>query len=123
MFSTQAKDSLARSITVRLVGLVEQILASHPQIHGAGELNDLEIAAHSVLKAADQRVPFPECIAAADQHDQRRDRSGERREPETPFQPRRRWGLHGLRRLDLVCPIAVACGAIASGGRRAATAT
>jgi tetratricopeptide (TPR) repeat protein len=44
--------------------LVEQILASHPRIHGAGELNDLEVAACSVLNAGDQPLPFPECIAA-----------------------------------------------------------
>jgi hypothetical protein len=31
--------------------LIEQILASHPQIHGAGELTDLETAAGSVLNA------------------------------------------------------------------------
>ena len=32
--------------------LIEQILASHPQIHGAGELTDLEMAANTVLSAA-----------------------------------------------------------------------
>ena len=38
--------------------LIEQILASHPQIHGAGELGNLEKAARV--------VPFPECIPALD---------------------------------------------------------
>ena len=44
--------------------LIEQILASHPQIHGAGELADLEIAANTVLSAGDRQ--FPECIPALD---------------------------------------------------------
>jgi tetratricopeptide (TPR) repeat protein len=46
--------------------LIEQILASHPQIHGAGELNDLESAACGELNAADRPVPFPEYIAATE---------------------------------------------------------
>jgi tetratricopeptide (TPR) repeat protein len=44
--------------------LIEQILASHPQIHGAGELADLEIAANTVFSAGDRQ--FPECIPALD---------------------------------------------------------
>jgi tetratricopeptide (TPR) repeat protein len=46
--------------------LIEQILASHPQIHGAGELSNLQIAMHSVLKGNGQPVPFPECVPALD---------------------------------------------------------
>ena len=46
--------------------LVEQILASHPQIHGAGELGNLEKAASTVLNACNPPVPFPECIPTPD---------------------------------------------------------
>ncbi len=42
--------------------LIEQILASHPRIHGAGELTDLEMAARSVLTAGNRPVPYPECV-------------------------------------------------------------
>jgi tetratricopeptide (TPR) repeat protein len=44
--------------------LIEQILASHPQIHGAGELAALEMAAGSVFNASDLPLPYPECIPA-----------------------------------------------------------
>ncbi len=44
--------------------LIEQILASHPQIYGGGELQALETAVASVLKAADSPVRYPECIPA-----------------------------------------------------------
>jgi Flp pilus assembly protein TadD len=46
--------------------LIEQILASHPQIHGAGELPDLETAVRTVLKASGHPVQFPECVPALD---------------------------------------------------------
>ena len=39
--------------------LVEQILASHPQIHGAGELSSLETVINSMLR-------YPECIPTLD---------------------------------------------------------
>ncbi len=38
--------------------LVEQILASHPKVHGAGELPDIERA----MIALNAESPFPECI-------------------------------------------------------------
>jgi tetratricopeptide (TPR) repeat protein len=41
--------------------LIEQILASHPQIHGAGELTDLETAMRNILGA-----PYPQCVADLD---------------------------------------------------------
>ena len=44
--------------------LIEQILASHPQIHGAGELRDLDAAISSVLSAGNRAVPYPECVPA-----------------------------------------------------------
>ncbi len=43
--------------------LIEQILASHPQIHGAGELPDLEVAASSLLRSD---AGYPECVSALD---------------------------------------------------------
>ena len=46
--------------------LIEQILASHPQIHGAGELTGLNIAASSVLNAGGRQAPYPECVPALD---------------------------------------------------------
>jgi Tfp pilus assembly protein PilF len=46
--------------------LIEQILASHPQIHGAGELNDLDAAVTSVLGAGGQRTRYPDCVPSLD---------------------------------------------------------
>ena len=46
--------------------LIEQILASHPQVHGAGELNDLESAINAVLNSVDASYRFPDDIAALD---------------------------------------------------------
>jgi tetratricopeptide (TPR) repeat protein len=46
--------------------LIEQILASHPQIHGAGELTDIEIATRTVLNEGCQPLPYPECILGLD---------------------------------------------------------
>jgi tetratricopeptide (TPR) repeat protein len=40
--------------------LVEQILASHPAIEGAGERSDLDGLSRRV--AADARVPYPDCV-------------------------------------------------------------
>jgi tetratricopeptide (TPR) repeat protein len=45
--------------------LIEQILASHPQIHGAGELMHLERTV-GALTAGDPPVPYPECVPAMD---------------------------------------------------------
>jgi tetratricopeptide (TPR) repeat protein len=47
--------------------LVEQILASHPQIHGAGELTALEkMEASGAFLAGDPPLPFPESVRALD---------------------------------------------------------
>jgi tetratricopeptide (TPR) repeat protein len=46
--------------------LIEQILASHPQIHGAGELSDLEITARAILNAGSEPAPFAERVPALD---------------------------------------------------------
>ncbi len=53
--------------------LIEQILASHPQIQGAGELTVLEkMEASGAFNAADSRLPYPESIPAFDGRDFRR---------------------------------------------------
>jgi hypothetical protein len=46
--------------------LIEQILASHPQVHGAGELNDLDAAVSSVLGTGGKPARYPECIPSLD---------------------------------------------------------
>ncbi len=46
--------------------LIEQILASHPQIHGAGELGDFDAAANSVFAAGDRSVGYPDSVSAMD---------------------------------------------------------
>ena len=46
--------------------LIEQILASHPQIHGAGELTDFEAAASGVFRAGGRVAEYPECAGAVD---------------------------------------------------------
>ncbi len=46
--------------------LVEQILASHPQVHAAGELKNLDRIANMVTDSAGRRIPFPQCISVLD---------------------------------------------------------
>jgi tetratricopeptide (TPR) repeat protein len=46
--------------------LIEQTLAGHPQIHGAGELPDLEIALGGVLSDGRRSLPYPECVPDLD---------------------------------------------------------
>jgi tetratricopeptide (TPR) repeat protein len=46
--------------------LVEQILASHPQIHGAGELTDFAEVVKGVLQEVKPPLPYPECVATLD---------------------------------------------------------
>jgi tetratricopeptide (TPR) repeat protein len=43
--------------------LVEQILASHPQVHGAGELHDVARMTASLPHLLKTRTPYPECAA------------------------------------------------------------
>jgi len=50
--------------------LIEQILASHPRIHGAGELTDLEKATRAAIH--DVANAFPECMSALDRDALRR---------------------------------------------------
>jgi len=46
--------------------LVEQILASHPLVHAAGELNNLDLLVRGVKDAAGRPIPFPRCVSALD---------------------------------------------------------
>jgi len=46
--------------------LVEQILASHPAVHGAGELAIFDKVVQSILGPANTQMPFPESVRAAD---------------------------------------------------------
>ena len=46
--------------------LVEQILASHPMVHGAGELKTLADVVSSIRDAAGNKLPYPEFIPALD---------------------------------------------------------
>jgi Tfp pilus assembly protein PilF len=46
--------------------LIEQILSSHPQIHGAGELNELNAAVRGVLDASGWQAQYPECVSSLD---------------------------------------------------------
>ncbi len=42
--------------------LLEQILASHSSVHGAGELNDLKAVAKTTQEFGSANVPYPNCI-------------------------------------------------------------
>ncbi len=46
--------------------LVEQILASHPRVHGAGELTDMRAAYRSLPALVGKQAPGVECVAALD---------------------------------------------------------
>ena len=46
--------------------LVEQILASHPAVHGAGELDDFRDMVKRMPARLGDGQPFPECVAALD---------------------------------------------------------
>ncbi|WP_187782065.1 sulfotransferase family protein [Gimesia chilikensis] len=42
--------------------LVEQILSSHPDVHGAGELSDISSIAGTMPRHTPGQTPYPECI-------------------------------------------------------------
>jgi len=46
--------------------LVEQILASHPQVHGHGELEQMTDLVRGLPERRGGRQPYPECVAALD---------------------------------------------------------
>ncbi len=47
--------------------LVEQILSTHPRIHGAGEMDDFPTMAHSLPAFVPGQASYPECVAHIDQ--------------------------------------------------------
>ena len=44
--------------------LIEQILASHPEVHGAGELTDFSRAAAGICEPEGAAIPYPEMLAS-----------------------------------------------------------
>jgi len=52
--------------------LIEQILASHPQVEALGEVSALTIAVSEVLTAGGRQVQYPECVPALDDAELRR---------------------------------------------------
>ena len=44
--------------------LVEQILASHPDVHGAGELGDIHHMTATLPSIAGKGIPYPQCVDA-----------------------------------------------------------
>ncbi len=61
---------LSSQVPVFIVGmprtgttLVEQILSSHPEVHGAGELPDISSIAGTTKQYAIQNIDYPECVA------------------------------------------------------------
>ncbi|MFN4258996.1 MAG: tetratricopeptide repeat-containing sulfotransferase family protein [Gemmataceae bacterium] len=43
--------------------LVEQILASHPEVHGNGELTDIQELVDALPSKLEGKTPYPECVA------------------------------------------------------------
>lgn len=44
--------------------LIEQILASHPDVHGGGERSDFENAVKSTCVSNGSEIPYPDCVRA-----------------------------------------------------------
>ena len=70
-FARRAGQGSGSQMPVFVVGmprsgtsLVEQIIASHPRIHGAGELPDIASIAGTIPKHAPGGQPYPDCMAA-----------------------------------------------------------
>ncbi len=47
--------------------LVEQILASHPQVHGHGELEEMAELVRGLSERLGSRQPYPECVKTLDE--------------------------------------------------------
>ena len=67
--ATAPRTSGASELPLFIVGmprsgtsLVEQIVSSHPKVHGAGELPDITWIANSLSKMTPSGKPYPECI-------------------------------------------------------------
>ena len=70
-FARRAGQGSGSEMPVFVVGmprsgtsLVEQIIASHPRIHGAGELPDIASIARAIPKHAPAGQSYPACLAA-----------------------------------------------------------
>ncbi len=68
-FKGRPPEGLESDLPVFVVGmprsgttLVEQILASHSQVFGAGELNDIKRIAHSATNYSQIKAPYPNCV-------------------------------------------------------------
>jgi hypothetical protein len=73
LFAAKAQIGSASEGLVFVVGmprsgttLVEQILASHPQVYGHGELTYLDRLPRSLPERLGGREPYPECVTALD---------------------------------------------------------
>ena len=69
--SSISKSSIDTSKPIFIVGmprsstsLTEQILASHPEVSGAGELNDINDIAAALAKTLNSPLPYPQCITS-----------------------------------------------------------
>lgn len=69
--STIAKSSIDTSMPIFIVGLprsgtslTEQILSSHPEVSGAGELNDINDIVVSLANTLNSNLPYPQCITS-----------------------------------------------------------
>jgi tetratricopeptide (TPR) repeat protein len=73
IFAAKGRNGSASDRPVFVVGmmrsgtsLVEQILASHPQIHGHGELEFLRETVRTLPQRLNSSEPYPECVASLD---------------------------------------------------------
>jgi tetratricopeptide (TPR) repeat protein len=69
-FERVAGKGVASEFPVFIVGmtrsgtsLIEQIIASHPAVHGAGERDDIFQLAENLPEVIGANAPFPECVA------------------------------------------------------------
>ena len=73
LLARKARDGDPSRLPIFVIGmprsgttLVEQILASHPQVHGAGELKAMNDIADTVPGVGAVRIPYPEFVPALD---------------------------------------------------------
>ncbi len=79
LFAGKARVGRDSDLPVFVIGmprsgtsLVEQILASHPRVFGAGELDDIRQLARWLPPALSASAPYPECIRSLDADTARR---------------------------------------------------
>ncbi len=78
-FTGRGDFGIASEVPVFIVGmprsgttLIEQIAASHPLVHGAGELKDIAITVAGLPKVLGTVSPYPDCLPAMDAKTSRR---------------------------------------------------